>query len=59
MARVIVTGTMIAAFGGVAGSGRSFQMDQAVIAHLRDGKVVEAWEIADVAALRAQVEVTE
>jgi len=59
MARVIVTGTMSAAFGGVAGSGRSFQMDQAVITHLRDGKVVEAWEIADVAALRAQVEVTE
>jgi steroid delta-isomerase-like uncharacterized protein len=56
MARVIVTGTMSAAFGGVPGSGRTFQMDQAVIAHLRDGKVVEAWEIADIAALRAQVE---
>jgi len=30
--------------------------DQAVITHLRDGKVEEAWEIADVAALRLQVE---
>jgi predicted ester cyclase len=27
----------------------------AVVTHLRDGKVVEAWEIADIAALRAQV----
>ena len=32
------------------------RMDQAVITHLRDGKVEEAWEIADVAALRQQVE---
>ena len=55
MARVIVTGTMKAAFGGVAGTGRAFRMDQAVITHLRDGKVVEAWEIADVASLREQV----
>jgi steroid delta-isomerase-like uncharacterized protein len=56
MARVVVTGTMRAEFGGVPGTGRRFRMDQAVIAHLRDGKVEEAWEIADVAALRLQVE---
>jgi predicted ester cyclase len=55
MARVIVTGTMKAQFGGVAGSGRSFRIDQAVITHLRDGKVSEAWEIADIASLRHQV----
>ena len=55
MARVVVTGTLTASFGGFEGTGRSFRMDQAVIAHLRDGKVVEAWEIADIAALRAQV----
>jgi predicted ester cyclase len=55
MARVVVTGTMAGNFGGVEGSGRSFRIDQAVIAHLRNGKVIEAWEIADVAALRAQV----
>ena len=55
MARVVVTGTMAASFAGVGGSGRSFRIDQAVITHLRDGKVVEAWEIADIAALRAQV----
>lgn len=55
MARVVVTGTLEASFGGVEGSGRSFRIDQAVIAHLRDAKVSEAWEIADIAALRAQV----
>ena len=55
MARVVVTGSMAASYGGVEGSGRSFRIDQAVITHLRDGKVIEAWEIADIAALRAQV----
>jgi len=55
MARVVVTGTMEATFAGVKGSGRTFRIDQAVITHLRDGKVIEAWEIADIAALRAQV----
>ena len=39
----------------VEGTGRGFSIDQAVITHLRDGKVVEAWEIADIAALREQV----
>lgn len=55
MARVVVTGTMTRAFAGTEGSGRGFRIDQAMIAHLRDGKVIEAWEIADIAALRAQV----
>jgi len=55
MARVVVTGTLTATFGGVDGTGRGFRIDQAVITHLRDGEVVEAWEIADIGALRAQV----
>jgi predicted ester cyclase len=55
MARVVVTGTLTATFGGIEGTGRCFRIDQAVIAHLREAKVVEAWEIADIAALRAQV----
>ncbi len=54
MARVVVSGTLTSAFGGVDGSG-PFRIDQAVITHLRDGKVAEAWEIADITALRAQV----
>ena len=55
MARVIVTGTMTAGFAGIMGTGGSFRIDQAVITHLRDGKIVEAWEIADVGALREQI----
>lgn len=55
MARVVVSGTLTTSFGGVDGTGRSFRIDQAVITHLRDGKVSEAWEIADIASLRAQV----
>ena len=55
MARVVVTGTMGASFAGIGRSGRRFRIDQAVITHLRNGKVIEAWEIADIASLRAQV----
>ncbi len=55
MARVLVTGTLTRDFAGVEGTGGSFRIDQAVITHLRDGKVIEAWEIADVAAIREQV----
>ena len=55
MARVVVTGTMAESFRGLEGTGRSFRIDQAVITHLRDGRVIEAWEIADIAALRDQV----
>lgn len=55
MARVVVTGTMQSSFAGIEPAGRRFQIDQAVITHLRDGRIAEAWEIADVAALQAQV----
>jgi predicted ester cyclase len=55
MARVVVSGQLTSVFGGIEGTGRSFRIDQAVIAHLRDGKIAEAWEIADIAALTAQV----
>ncbi|WP_404392712.1 ester cyclase [Humibacillus xanthopallidus] len=51
MARVIVTGTLRHDLAGVPGSGQSSQMDQAVICHLHDGKIAEAWEIADVGSL--------
>lgn len=54
MARVIVMGTLVRDFAGVSGGGRSFRMDQAVICHLVGGKIVEAWEIADVGALSDQ-----
>ncbi len=51
MARVVVTGTFLREFAGVSGSGRFFRMDQAVICHLDCGKILEAWEIADVGSL--------
>ena len=51
MCRVVVTGTLVSEFGGIPASGQSFQMDQAVICHLREGKIIEAWEIADVGSL--------
>ncbi|RNL75454.1 ester cyclase [Nocardioides marmorisolisilvae] len=51
MARVVVSGTLHQEFGGVAANGVPFRMDQAVICHLEDGKVREAWEIADVGAI--------
>ena len=55
MARVVVTGALTSSFAGVEGTGGRFSVDQAVIAHLREGKVAEAWEIADIASLIAQV----
>src|SRR6476469_776780 len=55
MARVIVTGTLRHDFAGVEGTRGSFRMDQAVICHLRDGKIAEAWEIADVGSMIDQV----
>jgi predicted ester cyclase len=50
-ARVIVTGTLQASFGGVAASGGSFRIDQLVFAHVRDGRAVEIWELVDTASL--------
>ena len=55
MARVVVTGTLTSEFGGLQGSGQRFRIDQAVIVHLREGKIAEAWEIADMATLTVQV----
>jgi predicted ester cyclase len=55
MARVVVSGTLASDFGGVEGTGRPFRIDQAVVVHLRDGRIAEAWEIADISALTAQV----
>lgn len=54
MARVIVTGTLGHDFAGVPGRGQSIRMDQAVICHLTDGKIAEAWEIADTGSLDDQ-----
>jgi predicted ester cyclase len=54
MARVVVTGTMTAGFGGVGATGQRFQIDQAVILHLREGKVAEARSGSDSPSPRGQ-----
>ncbi len=54
-ARTVVTGTMRGSYGGVAAEGRSFKVDQAVFAYVRDDKIAELWEIVDVASAREQL----
>jgi hypothetical protein len=54
-ARAVVTGTLHGDFAGIKANGRSFSVDQALFAHVRDGKIVEAWEIVDTASLLRQL----
>lgn len=54
-ARTVVTGTLRGTYGGLSAQGREFRIDQAVFAHIRDGKIAELWEIVDVDALREQL----
>lgn len=55
MARVVVTGTFRSEFAGMSAAGKSFEIDQVVFAHFRDGLIVEAWEIADTGSLLGQL----
>ena len=52
-ARVVVTGTFERALGDLRPTGRPFRIDQAVIVHVADGRIVEAWEIANLLPLVA------
>jgi predicted ester cyclase len=54
-ARAVVTGTLEGDFGGITANGQSFTIHQAVFAAVRDGRIVEAWEIADSASLLRQL----
>lgn len=54
-ARAIVTGTLEDDFAGIAANGRGFRVDQGLFVHVRDGKVLEAWEIVDTASLLRQL----
>ena len=56
VARVVVTGTLDGDFAGISAAGKTFEIDQVVFAHLRDGLIVEAWEIVDSASLLRQLE---
>lgn len=55
MARAVVTGTLEGPFAGLSATGTSFEIDQVVVAHFRDGVIVEAWEIADTGSLLRQL----
>jgi predicted ester cyclase len=55
IARAVVTGTLQGEFGGLRSDGRSFEIDQVLIAKVRDGKVYELWEIADTGTLIRQL----
>jgi predicted ester cyclase len=54
-ARCIVTGTLTGSYGGLSGNARSFQIDQALFARIRDGKIEELWEIVDTEGLLRQL----
>ena len=53
--RAVVTGTLRGEFAGIRADGRSFQIDQVLIAKVRDGKAYEIWEIADTGTLIGQL----
>lgn len=55
-ARTVVTGTFKGTYGGLSANGRRFRIEQAVFAHILDGKIREMWEIVDVSALREQLQ---
>jgi len=54
-ARSVVTGTLRGEFAGLAADGVRFEMALAIFAHVKDGRIVEAWEIADVGGLLQQL----
>lgn len=54
-ARCIVSGTLQGTYGGLSANNRSFTIDQALFAHVRDGKIVELWEIVDAESLLRQL----
>lgn len=55
IARAVVTGTLRGEFAGLRGDGQTFEIDQVLIAKVRDGKVFELWEIADTGTLVRQL----
>lgn len=57
-ARCIVSGTLQSTYGGLSANDQSFTIAQALFAHVRDGKIVELWEIADTESLLRQLGAT-
>lgn len=55
IARAVVAGTLRGEFAGIRADGRHFEIDQVLIAKVRDGKAYEIWEIADTGTLIRQL----
>ena len=55
IARIVVTATLQGEFAGIRADGRSFEIDQVMIAKVRGGKAYELWEIADTGTLIRQL----
>jgi predicted ester cyclase len=51
VARAVVTGTFAKPIGGLAPTGLMFRLDQMVLVHVADDRIVEAWEVADLSPL--------
>ena len=49
-ARVTVTGTHRGEFLGIAATGASLRVEQALFARVRHGRIVEMWEVVDTGA---------
>ena len=54
-ARAVVSGSLQGDFAGILATGNSFHVDQGIFAHVREDKIVEAWEIVDTASLMRQL----
>lgn len=54
-ARCTVTGTLTGEYGGFRAEAAPFRVDQGIFARIRDGKIVELWEIVDTESLLAQI----
>ena len=53
--RAVVTGTLVGEFAGLSGNGQRFEIDQVLIAKIRNRRVYELWEIADTGTLVRQL----
>jgi predicted ester cyclase len=51
VARAVVTGTFAKSVGGLPPTGRPFRIQQMVLVHVANERIVEAWEIADLSPL--------
>jgi predicted ester cyclase len=47
-ARVSIRGTQVGEFMGLPGTGKTFEIEEIMIAQFRDGKISRIWRVADV-----------